>query len=157
MDFFSGLKKAYDSLGEEISKTFDSSQSNEDVKATTSPLKAQGDLSSTPVVAKAAPKSRSPEPRDSAGNQSSLYATPPTGAGQRGGQGSSDDGGWGQWENQPLMAAKTKVGGCFCMAGLLHFFSDYIKGQLHINQVAIHVRISDAVPKTDAGRGWKTL
>lgn len=108
MDFFSGLKKAYDSLGEEISKTFDSSQSSEDAKTTTSAVNEQGDLSATPL-AKAAP-SRSPEPA-SAGDQSSLYATPPTGAGQRRSQGSSDDGGWGQWENQPLLAVKTKTQG----------------------------------------------
>ena len=115
MDLFSGLKKAYDSLGEEISKTFDSSQSNEDPKATTSPLKEQGDASATPVGVKATPSSsRSPEPA-STGDQSSLYATPPTGAGQWRGQGSLNDGGWGdQWENQPLMAAKTKNQGV-CM------------------------------------------
>jgi hypothetical protein len=121
MDLFSGLKKAYDSFGEEISKTFDSSQSNEDAKAITSPLKEQGDLSATPVGAKAAPsKSLSPEPASTGGDQSSVYATPPTGAGQRRGQGSSNDGGWGQWENQPLMAAKTKnqgVGECKCVLG----------------------------------------
>ena len=115
MDFFSGLKKAYDSLGEEISKTFDSSQSSEDAKTTTSLQKEQGDLSATPVAKDASSRSRSPKPT-SAGDQSSLYATPPTGSGQRRGQGSSDDGGWGQWENQPLMAAKTKNQGvCMCV------------------------------------------
>ena len=106
------LKKAYDSLGEEITKTFDSSQSSEDAKTTTIALAEQGDLSATPI-AKAAP-SRSPEPA-SAGDQSSLYVTPPTGAGQRRDQGLSGDGGWGQWENQPLLAAKSKNQGvCTC-------------------------------------------
>ena len=105
MDFFSGLKKAYDSLGEEISKSFDSAQSSEGTTTSRSALKEQDGLSTTP---KAAP-SRSPEP--AAGDQSSLYATPPTTGNQKRGQGSSDDGGWGQWENQPLMAAKSKTQG----------------------------------------------
>lgn len=94
-------------MGEEISKTFDSSQLSEDANASGSPLKEQGDLSATPVVTEAAPpssRSRSPE-MATAGDQ---LSTPPTGAGQMNGQGSSDGGGWGQWENQPLMATKTK-------------------------------------------------
>ena len=108
MDFFSGLKKAYDSLGEEISKTFDSSQSSEDSKATTDFLNGQDevDLSTPPKVATCT--SRSPEPTASR-EQSTLHATPPPSAGQKRSQESSDNGGWGQWENQPLMASKTNT------------------------------------------------
>lgn len=113
MDFFSGLKKAYDSLGEEITKTFDSSQTGED-GGTTSP-REEGDLSSSSTaITTAVP--RSPEPAASGtiavGDQSSVYATPSAVSQQQNvPQHTDEDGGWGQWENQPLMspARKTKI------------------------------------------------
>lgn len=101
MDFFSGLKKAYDSFGEEITKTFDSSQSGEDTKADTTASHEQGDLPATPINSRTSPELM-------AGDQSSVYTTP-LATNQRQDQNSLDIGGWGQWESQPLMAANAKT------------------------------------------------
>ena len=107
MDFFSGLKKAYDSLGDEITKTFDSSQTSEDINAGSS--REEGDLSSTPRAGSRSPAAEPPPA--TGGDQSSIYATPSAvSQQQKTRQSSEDDGGWGQWENQPLVSStSTKV------------------------------------------------
>ena len=97
MDFFSGLKKAYDSLGDEITKTFDSSKSAEDIsQSVSSPSHGQGDLS---VTSRDDSKSTEAE-RD----QSSVYNTPLAASTQK----VTDEEGWGQWEEKP---AKRKTHG----------------------------------------------
>ena len=106
MDFFSGLKKAYDSLGDEITKTFDSSQTSDDINAASS--QEQDDLSLTPQAHSRSPET--PATGGAGGDQSSIYATPSAVSQQKKAQQSSeDDGGWGQWENQPLVSTSTKV------------------------------------------------
>ena len=102
MDFFSGLKKAYDSLGEEITKTFDPSHSGEDTAASKTPAREQEEFSATPTSQR-----RSPKPVEDE-DQSSVYTTPLAVSQRHKVDRGSDDGGWGQWESQPLMSATTK-------------------------------------------------
>lgn len=103
MDFFSGLKKAYDSLGEEITKTFDSSQSGEDTAVSKTSPQEQDEFSATPTSHRRSPKPVGDE------DQSSVYATPLAVSHSRKVDQVSDDGGWGQWESQPLMSTTTKT------------------------------------------------
>ena len=99
MDFFSGLKKAYDSLGEEFTKTFDSSQSGEDTATS----------GGSPREQDATPRSHRTSPGPTSdGDQPSVYTTP-LAVSQKVDQSSQDDEGWGKWEDQPLMSATTKT------------------------------------------------
>lgn len=102
MDFFSGLRKAYDSLGEEITKTFDSSHSGEDIPASKTSAREQNEFSATPTRHRRSPEKAGDE------DQSSVYTTP-LAVNHKVAQDSQDDGGWGQWENQPLISATTKT------------------------------------------------